>query len=471
MSLPPQPQAPNSDAFQGDLLNRKSAVEVYSTLLHQVGSPCVFALDAGWGAGKTTFIKFWEAHLRNEGFEVMVFNAWESEPCADPLFSLISELASVPDVPEDHKKRMKSKAEGLLRVLGVGLSDVIKNATLVDLQLLKAEWQKEFGDEQGEHQNKHPRLQSHDDLKGTVAEFVVGLAAYAKRIFQLRGERPFVVFVDEIDRCRPTHAIELLECAKHLFQVKNIIFVLAVNKSELANSLQAIYGNKFNADGYLRRIFDHELILPKIASDRKNFVTEWYAKTGIQNRLAKSRDYAGKEQNEISRDILAEFLATSDLEVRDIEQTLSRLGLVFASVHENVVDYALVTTVAMVLRALHPTGYKKFASDEATDLEVFNEISSFPQWALISDQIRALFAATLIAITVKRKGDNYLSDNFDQSSLWKEFLRQAKQAEPADRTAFAKDVIRYAEGILNTHHRGIDFGTVIQRINLLHPRS
>ena len=67
--------------------------------------------------------------------------------------------------------------------------------------------------------------------------------------------------IDELDRCRPTFAIELLERVKHIFDVKNIVFVFGINRAELTEALVSVYG-EIEAGEYLRRFFDMEFILP-----------------------------------------------------------------------------------------------------------------------------------------------------------------------------------------------------------------
>ena len=51
---------------------------------------------------------------------------------------------------------------------------------------------------------------------------------------------PLVVMIDELDRCRPSYAVEFLETAKHLFDVDRIVFVLAVNREQLAHAVRAL---------------------------------------------------------------------------------------------------------------------------------------------------------------------------------------------------------------------------------------
>src|SRR5690606_33038946 len=40
---------------------------------------------------------------------------------------------------------------------------------------------------------------------------------------------PLFIFIDELDRCRPLFALELLEALKHLFSIEGIVFVLGLN--------------------------------------------------------------------------------------------------------------------------------------------------------------------------------------------------------------------------------------------------
>ena len=76
-----------------------------------------------------------------------------------------------------------------------------------------------------------------------------------------------VFIIDELDRCRPTFAIELLERVKHIFDVPNLVFAFGINRDELCSSLQSIYGN-IDADVYLRRFFDMEFTLPQTQTQR-----------------------------------------------------------------------------------------------------------------------------------------------------------------------------------------------------------
>lgn len=81
--------------------------------------------------------------------------------------------------------------------------------------------------------------------------------------------------IDELDRCRPSYAVELLEIAKHIFAADRIVFVLAINRDQLAHAVKALYGIEFDAEAYLRRFFDLDFHLPVPELD--DFITKLFA--------------------------------------------------------------------------------------------------------------------------------------------------------------------------------------------------
>lgn len=99
------------------------------------------------------------------------------------------------------------------------------------------------------------------------------------------GKKPTLVFfIDELDRCRPTFAIELLERIKHLFDVPNITFVLSLDKKQLEASTAAVYGQGIDAPEYLRRFIDLEYGIPK--SKAKKFTESLFSRFGLDGIFA-----------------------------------------------------------------------------------------------------------------------------------------------------------------------------------------
>lgn len=73
-----------------------------------------------------------------------------------------------------------------------------------------------------------------------------------------------VLFIDELDRCRPEFAMQLLEQTKSLFLQDNIMVVYSTDRTQLAYSLQGVYGQNYDCQRYLQRFCDHRFDLPRI---------------------------------------------------------------------------------------------------------------------------------------------------------------------------------------------------------------
>ena len=179
-------------------------------------------------------------------------------------------------------------------------------------------------------------------------------------------------------RCRPSCAVELLEVAKHLFSVDRIVFVLAVNFDQLVHSVKALYGNDFDAAGYLRRFFDVDVQLAE--PDRQAFIHAQLQATGIYDyfdRVPKnsssfygvyfSKEVARKEAGETLQTMLFPLFGASNLSLRTVGQAIHCLGLLYASLRKDQDDFGLATTVALILRTMDPKLYGRFVAGEVSD--------------------------------------------------------------------------------------------------------
>ena len=365
---------PEQDPFKNDLLERKEPAEILTSLVASLEGPCVIAIDAGWGTGKTTFLRMWVRHLRNEGFPIIEFNAWETDFSGDPFISLSTELTeSLSRYTEDKsiETRIERTKKAAKEVVLRSLPSAIRFATagLLSIEpLLEKELAHALSsfaeDEMSEYQK----------VRKAVREFKESLKDLADALADSNGHRSVVVVIDELDRCRPSYAVELLEVAKHLFTVDRVFFVLAVNRSELAHSIKAVYGGEFDGTGYLRRFFDVDFRLPD--PDREAFIDEALEAVGISEFFNRTLDSNAKNDREEAfvRDCLKGFFGSPDFDLRQIRKAIHHFGLVFASLPSNVRSFAISAVVALILRTVDQELYLRFVRGDATDLEVVERV-------------------------------------------------------------------------------------------------
>ncbi len=245
-------ELPGKESLSADKLDRARYAEFLTKYLNNAGQReggYVMNLNAEWGAGKTWFLKRWCETLR-PNHPVAYIDAWKNDFSDDPLLTVIDAvikaLRSNPNVRAlDYEDRLFSK----LKLIGKASAEAaLKHAKL-----------ESFGEILGLHREKAGNIEESRKLISRWLGDVVSSP------INENYRSPMYIFIDELDRCRPTYAIELLEEVKHLFELQNIVFVIATNTDQLQHSIKAVYGEGFDASRYLGRFFNRNFALEQMA--------------------------------------------------------------------------------------------------------------------------------------------------------------------------------------------------------------
>ncbi len=237
------------------------------------------AIDASWGMGKSFFASALKEKIslsQNSGINIktLEYNAWKNDFYTDPMKTIIGELNEQLVLTSE----VKEKAENLIRNISK------KGINLIFKLLLK---KLNYTNEDIEEIRKfflgisNSALDDYKNYKKMVEDFKIALGEEA-----IIGEsfEPKLILVDELDRCCPNFAIEVLETIKHIFDVNNIIFVFLINKSQLSASAENIYGKNLGSEDYFKKFFDLEFTLPNI-----NF-KEFFEKNSKEITFASSKN-------------------------------------------------------------------------------------------------------------------------------------------------------------------------------------
>lgn len=358
------PPEPDVDPFANDAIGRRTQAERLTRLVERIEGPCVIALDAPYGAGKTTFLRMWAQKLRNEGFRVAEFNAWTSDFDGKPFNALAAQIVDAIDADSsDNAAKVKAAlirymeyapqiAISLASFMGVGIDDggVGFNAGVNAGDFLKSLLDK--------RQEKEASIQ---DLRKALAKYTDGTE---------KGR--LVVLIDELDRCRPPYAIETLEVAKHIFNADGVVFALGLHRQQLTASIKAVYGQDFDAAGYLERFFDLSASLPVVRG------REGYIKTKLDARRLRYDMVMLTGNQQLPNLGFAEKLAVSveGMTARLIDRFAQNLKITLVTMPSNLRNQGMFeyVCVGLALKLLDPEMYARFNEGDASDKDVFDRL-------------------------------------------------------------------------------------------------
>ena len=253
-------------------IGRLQYVLRFITLLSHMEDDCYsIALNGDWGSGKTFFIKQVKLildtyspisqlpedireevkRLEEKGFSypanytTVYYDAWANDSHVDPILSLIHATISSnqSDYTVARQRDIGNVAAAIADVVTErGISNALKSLRGTD-QLAS--------------------IKEKESIKELVTDFLDAL-------INEHGDR-LVIFIDELDRCKPDYALSLMERIKHFFDDERVTFVFAVNLSQLQHTVKSYYGSAFDATRYLDKFFDIQMALPNV--NYENFLT------------------------------------------------------------------------------------------------------------------------------------------------------------------------------------------------------
>lgn len=307
-------------------LNREEYTRFLANYITSEQDGFVLNLNGSWGTGKTHFLKRLYTHLlQDKGHPTIYIDAWESDFTNNPLQVVCSELL-------EQLTALNSNMGSMSRPLKKLFGSVLKGSTVAAATY--------FGDKIGQKDAAVEAVKSMWDsapdemVDRLSAEYQEQVTAIKKIREELTGlaetlatncsaQTPVVVLIDELDRCRPNYAIELLEVVKHFFTTEKFVFVVASDTEQLKESIKTIYGNDFKSDVYLRRFFNTSAKLEK--PDLLHFVNAKYGEESTtpirpkaeHQKIGHSTKYPITQQ-------LADICTMWGFSLRDVEQVVSR---------------------------------------------------------------------------------------------------------------------------------------------------
>jgi KAP family P-loop domain len=359
--FPPLVQIDENEGFTPakDIFGRKKIADGLTHLVSQVEDPIVLAVDGQWGSGKTIFLKMWRGELQQLGFPVIYFDAFANDYFEDAFVPLAAEIIGLAQTKlkanastfEDLKTKTTKVAKVVLRsALRIG----VKAATLGALDAgdiegaIADEVETAFDKQVGELITKQ------DVVKSDMVAFKEALEnlpkLFSPNIQVNEAIKPIVIIIDELDRCRPSYALQLLERMKHFFSVPRVHFVLGANLAQLANSVVATYGTGIDGQLYLQKFIHLCVQLPDLFEYDQTVGSKFLAHVLKQSELnGKNLEFVGS-----CIDDLTKITNHTNFSLRTLEQIYGHIIRVAATAPETQFRNSALVTGLSVLKVTAP---------------------------------------------------------------------------------------------------------------------
>lgn len=350
------------DAFKGDVFERKFFGESLLNLVMRSNDELVISLDGRWGEGKTTFVKMWQGLLAGEGIPSIYIDAFQNDYVDDPFISIASAITSYLDAHSEAEKAsdFKDKAKkvgvqllswsakigvkaatlGVIKEADIDALADIKNDVATGTSGVIADFIKE-------------RLSAHSRDVELVQTFRSELSELPSKIKGNKSNR-LVIVIDELDRCKPSFSVEVLEKIKHLFSVPNVVFVLVMHKAQLEEAVKCVYGDNIDAHTYLQKFINIETAIPKRTNDRYTNDLAIYSKRLLQLHELETWGDAGNIV-----DCFSALAQHFDFSLRQLEKAFTNLAIIYGTSEENHLRLVPIITFISVIKVVSPSLFGK----------------------------------------------------------------------------------------------------------------
>ena len=361
-----EPEPSDDTPWNGEILGRKACADKLTAVIQGQIAPMTISVNGEWGSGKTFMLKRWQKQLTKEGYKAIYFNAWEDDFLADPLVAIVGQLYKELNqgTLKDLCEAVKNAAIPFLKRVGLSmLNKGVERVTGVDMAGI-VEDEIKTGQESV--------LDTYVTMTKSRETLKQALQALADKCYETSGQ-PLVFIVDELDRCRPTFAIELLERIKHLFNIDHRVFMLGIDRVNLGKSVQSVYGD-IDVENYLHRFFDFDFRLPP--APYRNFVQVLWKKYSISESIIKMDDRLHREpifphgDDEFKTEAVVLF-TLHQFSLREIEHSIKTLSL-FIKIAQNRADLLHLVPILSVLKLKNPSLYVRYIDARCSVLDVID---------------------------------------------------------------------------------------------------
>ena len=323
-----------------DDFDRKPVAEKMIKLLLSKVDVSPMLIDGKWGTGKTTFCKKSIALLKKiideekKSIKCAYVDAFTADHANEPLITIIAAISKLINTSQQ-KTKFLNTTKGIIRF---ALKTALKAGTALVFKANNEELVQELSDtlknssDDGIKSAIDSLIKDHQEIEDNISKLKKALAEITK-------EQELIIFIDELDRCRPDFAVALIECIKHIFETPGIQFVLLANFEQLESGIKHCYDKDIDAKLYLDKFLKFHFTLPHQASHygKKDLASVIHAQMLIQKSLVlKQSNLLNYRQYNL---FLKELIEHNTLSLRQVETFIRYIEIHYTLSAEGIKTY------------------------------------------------------------------------------------------------------------------------------------
>jgi KAP P-loop domain protein len=381
-----------------DEFNRKPIAKKIITLLESDIDVSPLLIDGDWGTGKSEFCQKLINLMDKEKYHLVYVDAFKTDYMEEPLLALLAEIIKTCTLGEKTEKQVERQKElikalasaakfGVKTVLKAGVNFLLKQ----NVEELSEEWKGAVEEPIKELAEKTIEATTEALLKEQV-EAERNIKALQDCLKGIAKDKPIIIFIDELDRCRPDYAIDMLEIIKHVFEIDKIKIVLVANMKVIRLAVDHRYGHGVNSYSYLDKFIKFRITLPnssksivEFSDDKNNSFT--YLEHLVSNSSLLKGEYhndltKGNNTNYLlNRELILSLVTRNNVSLRDVEKIIRNFEIYTAINKEEKRSplMAVLYTFSVFLFAINPEmlfGLSKGNADIESVANVVGDLSS-----------------------------------------------------------------------------------------------
>ena len=399
-----------------DEFKRKPIAENIIRLLTSDIDLSPMVIDGSWGTGKTEFCQKLIRLMQQQhpDYRPVYIDAFRSDHSGEPLLALLAEIIKA-CTPEDTGEQPSEQRKNITRKVAKAAGFVMKTVAKAAVgHVLKqnmedlAEGMSQIINDEQEAKNAASTvtdaattIASHsiDETIDATVEALLKEQIEAEKnletlkacLKELAADKPIILFIDELDRCRPDYAVDMLEVIKHVFDVKNVKVVLVTNTKQLRAAINHRYGMAVDAQKYLDKFLKYSFALPdqvvaRFEEERALVAVEHFKQLIRKSRWANELNDLIDERSP-TINFISDMIERNNISLRETERLVRFLEIYHSlsgRLNKVIWQYALLRITGIFIFCFYPRlmdDINKNRTDAKDFAQLFNiqSLSSIPK--------------------------------------------------------------------------------------------